>query len=393
MRTLFLFLALAVVPSPPLTAEPVTVEQLEQTLSTRRLSDKELAEQLSHMELTQRLSTTRLRVLTAHLPGKRSREALLVIADSSAFLDLPPSELPSLPAPDTATQKQIVSRAVDYVASAIHRMPDFLATRRLTRFEAKQVTRGVEHPAIVETHGFHVVDRTHANVRVRGGEEVADTTPAQAVSLMSGYSNWGVFGPLLGIVMADVMKGKMGWDHWEPGPTGPLAVFRYVVSEQSSHYNVSYCRFLGTNGWLRDYNVTPQYHGELAIDPESGAVMRLVLKTDLAPSPLLHTEHADESPLTRSDVVVEYGPVEIGGSRYICPVKSISIAGTWTRHIRGSMYEVARNPGKVQSVPLDKIEYSRTTGINDFTFGDYHVFRGDMKILPEVEQRSADTSR
>ncbi len=30
-------------------------------------------------------------------------------------------------------------------------------------------------------------------------------------------------------------------------------------------------------------------------------------------------------PITKADVLVEYGPVEIGGMTYICPVKSVAL--------------------------------------------------------------------
>jgi hypothetical protein len=58
------------------------------------------------------------------------------------------------------------------------------------------------------------------------------------------------------------------------------------------------------------------YHGEIAIDPLSGAILRLELVADLKSS----------TPLVRSDIMIEYGPAEIGGKTYICPVRSVSIS-------------------------------------------------------------------
>ena len=58
------------------------------------------------------------------------------------------------------------------------------------------------------------------------------------------------------------------------------------------------------------------YHGFIAVDPKNGAILRVTLQADLKPS----------DPLVRSDILVEYSPVEIGGKTYICPVKSVSIS-------------------------------------------------------------------
>ena len=74
--------------------EPATIAQLEQMLATARgKSDKALAKQLGDLELTERLSTSRLTKLQASAPGEKSRQALLVLSDVSAFHDLPAAEI------------------------------------------------------------------------------------------------------------------------------------------------------------------------------------------------------------------------------------------------------------------------------------------------------------
>jgi hypothetical protein len=66
---------------------PATVEQLENALRPARgASDREVARQLSRMELTERLNSMRLRALESALPGKKARQALIALADESVFL-------------------------------------------------------------------------------------------------------------------------------------------------------------------------------------------------------------------------------------------------------------------------------------------------------------------
>lgn len=73
---------------------PTTVEQLENALrAARGASDREVAWQLSRMELTERLNSMRLRALESALPGKKARQALVALADESVFLPPPAAEI------------------------------------------------------------------------------------------------------------------------------------------------------------------------------------------------------------------------------------------------------------------------------------------------------------
>ncbi len=80
----------------PAGIERVTVEQLEHALSALDgSSDAEIAQHLSSMELSERLNTARLATLQATLRGKKAREALVALADESAFLAPPSGEIPN----------------------------------------------------------------------------------------------------------------------------------------------------------------------------------------------------------------------------------------------------------------------------------------------------------
>jgi hypothetical protein len=353
---------------------PVTVEQLEQVLASEHgRPDKKVAERLGNLELTQRLSTAQLERLKAGLPGEKSRLALIALADASAFLDLPAKDISSNDAPDAATQRQIMSRAVDFVASTVSRMPDFFATRTTIRFQDMKVFPGDNPTIFASYHGYFVMDKLSTPVTYRNGQEVLESPGEKrhggGASSTRGLATWGVFGPLLGSVMTDVLNGKVGWGHWEKGSTGPLAVFRYAVPKDKASYVVRYCCFQTKWGWgeMGGFKTVPAYHGEIAIDPASGAVLRLVLKTDLQP----------EFPIKRSDVLVEYGPVEIGGKIFICPVKSISITKTGksvfserTFHDGNILKQAGANDGPLM------------TAINDVIFYNYHQFRSEVRILP-----------
>jgi hypothetical protein len=238
-----------------------------------------------------------------------------------------------------------------------------------TRFENQKLTYEAHGTFTLANRSFGLVDRFSATVTYRNGREVAEAASGKKgrsnMSSSTGLTSWGEFGPLLGVVVEDILRGKMGWSHWEQGPVGPVAVFRYMVPADKSNYIVRYCCFMGDRGKMRDFEGVPQYHGEIAVDPTSGAVFRLVVETDLDPA----------VPIDRADVAVEYSPVEIGGKSYICPVKSISI----TKAADFLFHGIVFNSGTIN--PRSIVE-PKVTAINDLVFDNYHQFRTEMRILP-----------
>ena len=64
-------------------ATSVTVDQLEQVLVAQEAAhrtDADIAQQLSGLELTERVSTARLARLKADLPGEKAQQALIALA-------------------------------------------------------------------------------------------------------------------------------------------------------------------------------------------------------------------------------------------------------------------------------------------------------------------------
>lgn len=368
MRKLALLLLFAECALPALAARRVTVEQLEQVLAAAHSrQDAKVAQQLSNLELTERLSAPRLLRWEAALPGPESRRALVVLADVSAFLEPPASEIPAAATPDLATQRQIMAMAVDYATKTLRNLPNFIATRDTIHFEDTPAAQRADASAIPYVP-LHAVNRFSDTVLYRDGNEVVNAEAAKhrkQGSAAPSLATSGVFGPILGTVLVDAGQGKIAWSHWEQGAEGPVAVFSFAVPRKESHYQVQFCCVPGnfSDGVFKEFS---GYHGEIAVDPVHGAILRLTLKADLKPS----------DPIDRSDILVEYGPVEIGGKTYICPVKSISITrapppSTQMRIYRGAFLD---NDGWTAREHLQTL-------LNDVVFTQYHVFRSDVRIL------------
>lgn len=352
-----LFFLLATVPT--FGANRVTVQQLEQIVtSARGQADGKLNQRLQDLELTERLSTELLARWQAEIPGSATRQTLLLLADESAFLQPPTGELPTIPPPTLAEQRQMIAHSADFAKKTISHLPDFYAARETLRFES-------DPAAANHTEPMHSLDSSRDTVLYRDGQEVVRLSAAgrKRYGLATpGLSTSGVFGPMLGSVLTDTAQGTLAWSHWEQGPGRPQAVFTYKIPQAKSHYRVE----LGL-----EYRDHPAYHGEFAVDPESGTILRLTMEAELEKS----------SVVVRSAVLVEYGPVTIAARTYICPLKSVTInvfypACTTTEigacgalaHVRG---------------------FKTLTSLNDVTFSQYHVFRADTRILSAENPLSA----
>jgi VWFA-related protein len=342
----------------------VTVEQLEQVLvAARGERDGEVARRLSDLELTERLSAAKLSGWMASLHGKNSRQVLTALADASAFLDPPAAEIPARTPPDLTEQRRIVFLAIDYLKNTFPKLPNFFATRTKIRYE--EPPEQVDQNSLGRTgdRRLRLADSSEATVFYRNGHEVVDSEVTKRNNQKEqdeGLITNGVFGPILGMVILDAITthSHLTWGHWEQGTTGPLAVFRYAIPEDTSHFDVWQCCPPDGDG-TTFFRKLAGYHGEIAVDPASGSILRLVLQADLNP-PL---------PLVRSDTLIEYGPVEIGGIIYICPVRSVAISRGRTVRVMQEWAESFSTYGPYETM------------LNDVSFGNYHVFRSESRIL------------
>jgi len=355
---------------PACNGEPVTVAQLEALLTqSQKLPDAELAAKLSDLQLSERLASARVAHWRATLPGAKAQRALLGLADRSAFLSLPSEDIPTAAAPDTAEQRRILALAATYVGKAIPQLPRFYAARNTIHFED---TPGNSIDGI-EGGSLRPVRISRTSVQYRDGQEIVDPglvkAAANTKNADQGLKTWGAFGPVLGLVLVDAAENKLSWGHWEQGNNGPLAVFRYAVPRDRSHYEVRYCCVAAAYGMeSNSFSVMSGYHGELAVDPATGVIVRVTLQAELS---------ADD-PISRADLAVEYGPVELGGTAYICPQHSASISMARTiRQLQDPSGHSWPAMGPVQML------------VNHVDFDQYHLFRAESRVLSGAEERSA----
>jgi VWFA-related protein len=360
----------------PSSAQPVTVAQLEQMLQAVAAgADKEAAGKLSGLELTERISGAKLQSWSTRLPGRKSRAALVAVADRSVFLALPPSEIPGAAQLDWVAQQRTLAKTLQYLNTTMIKLPDFSATRTTTQYDEPERKDQRLWKIVAMDQSLHLTKTFNTTVLFRDGKEVTDAIPELAwLTPQIGpqrqrklgvqgrlLDTQGTFGPILAMAFAGAVnsKSQFVFSHWEQGIDTPLAVFRYAVPLEVADFLVGFCCLADPDGTLV-FRKRTGYHGEIAINPANGAVLRLTVLADLEP----------RLPLSFTNIMVEYGSVTIAGKTYNLPTRSVSISRQRTVTILNEWGEKFGVYGRFETI------------LNDVAFGQYHLFHSESRMLP-----------
>jgi len=398
MSTILLLIALLA--QPAFAAQKVSTDELRQMLSALHgTSDKKIAKKISDLELTERLSHDEFDKLSATFPGKKSRTALQAVAAVSAFQDPPARTMLSDPHPDAPAQREILMRAAHFAEDQADQIPNFVALRGMDHFQDVRVSPYSNKIEYYTPGSFRLLERQTDDVRCSaGGDEVMEEpdkdldkrTSRQAQPLFyttiwgyhtvwgnltwdipnvapAGVRPTGAFGPWLQAVTGDVPGAKFEWAYWEAATSGKLAVFRFRIDAENSHYTIEYDSApsqLNPSHADHKYVATPGYHGEIAVDPLTGQVARIVAICDFAPG----------EELSAASMELEYGPVEMDGQSYILPIRGVSFSRSSlaTHHY---LFDSGASIG-------EQSDRFAVTSLDDLTFGDYRIYRPRIKIVP-----------
>ena len=370
----------------PPTRRPVTVRELEALIANAPdVSRSDLSHQLEGVQLTERLNSSKLAILEKQVRGSSAREALEVVADESAFLAPPADEILSAPSPDIATQHQIIAGTISYINTTIPRLPNFFATRMTVQYHELPPKPNQTWKTATGDESLHEGEIATAALRFHDGKEQVEDqslkgetgiarveqnlTNAPQKSGMERLQTIGTFGPILVAVMtaARLPHSELAWARWEQGENGPLAVFRYRVPQETQFFTAEFCCLANDFGAIHFKKSAP-FHGEIAVDPSTGAIMRLAIQADLE----------WRQPLEQSNVMVEYRPVRKGARTFICPSKSVSISRQ-----RRTMLIKEWGEGFRVYAPFETL-------LNEMRFEKYHIFGSTSRILPDFVEVPKD---
>jgi hypothetical protein len=122
------------------------------------------------------------------------------------------------------------------------------------------------------------------------------------LSAVAGTLTTGEFGSALLLIFQLSSATEFEWQKWETPHKRRLAIFRYRVTSEHSHYTLKAGQQTAIVG----------YHGLVAIDPESGAVFQWSVEA----------EPPKGYPMMESSIHLEYDYRKIDATEYLLPVRA-----------------------------------------------------------------------
>ena len=190
------------------------------------------------------------------------------------------------------------SASLEYVKS----LPDFTCTQVVRRFIELTLPKGW-HPVDILTVKLSYVDQNEDRKLVLVNGQPADK-PEESTG---GLVNTGEFGGMLETVFDPASEARFRWESWQTIGDRPAAVYSYEVDQPHSRYSLR----IGEQSPSQE--VVVGYRGLVAVDRETGEVLRLVYQASEIPK---------DFPIQNVSVTVDYGFANAGGKRYLLPIRS-----------------------------------------------------------------------
>jgi hypothetical protein len=303
----------------------------------KRQDDKQIAKTLAKLILVQRLDAIVIEQMESEGAGPRTVEELARLAEVTAELP-PPTPPPAFshpPIPSRDEMEAAIHKARAYGLSYVSNLPNFLCDENIVRYEdlkgrgawEKRDTLGVRL-------GFEDREEKDTLVSFNGKPS---TSPLSSVA---GARTSGEFGALMIQILDPASHGKFRWDHWTLLRNRPTQVYAYRINAADSHYKLVF-------GLENQHSETVSaMEGLLYLDGQSLEIVRIAN----------HAAEIDASfPVRLASTTVDYAAQEIGGKRYVLPLRAEIRLSTVQIHTRNI---------------IEFSGYRKFEGRSTITFGD-----------------------
>jgi hypothetical protein len=288
------------------TQQAVSVQQLVEFLRSSikmRTPDKQVADYVHKMRLTQKLDDKVIEQLQGDGLGPKTVNALRDISASTA--NLPPAVLkkpdPPPPPPEPPSyndQYAILAEAREYAINYTKTLPDFLCL---------QVTRRYYDPN--GSDNYRQYDTVRSKVSYFEQHEkyellsVNDKFMTGSYETLGGTLSSGEFGSMMREIFEERTDAEFHWLRWATLRGRRAHVYSYVVDREHSQWSIE-------DRTAHD-RVTPGYSGLVYVDRDTHTVMRITLNAEGIPPTF---------PIQEADDRLDYDAAEIGGHTFILPM-------------------------------------------------------------------------
>src|SRR5579884_1580864 len=304
--------------------QSLTVEKLvsflqssQKMIKEGKMTDKELANFLSKVTLTERLDDRTIEDLQGQGIGPKTLDALHALRDRSqnlAAAKLAPLNAKPAPIPPPSSEEQaaIISEVRDYALNYSKSLPDFICT---------QVTRRYAAPAPGTKYGgaagsdptWYLQDTLTVKLSYFDQKEdyklilVNNSMTNQDYKSLGGATTTGDFGSMMREIFEPSTQAHFEWDHWATLRGRRTLVFSYRVDQSRSQWHIN---------TTAKMDIVPAYRGLVYVDRDTHMVTRVTLEAIDVPAGF---------PIKRAETVLDYDYQDISGHTFLLPLKASTI--------------------------------------------------------------------
>ena len=292
-------------------ASGYTVAQIKQFITSAiqlKNPDKDVAEMLRKMKLSERLDLDTVEALQNEGAGPKTVAVLKALATESASLPVaqppvpkPPPVLP--PPPSSEEQAKLLDEVRDYAVNYTKRLPDFICleqTRRYVDTTGRDSWRQLD----VLTARLSYFNQKEDYKLVSQNDKVSTNGSYTAVG---GAMSMGDFGTTMRDIFDPQSHATFAWERWTGLRKRWTHVFSFRVPLEFSRYTIEY------QGESKEdvQRITVGYHGSVFVDKEFNTIVRITQEADNIP-PSFPVQQAKET--------LDYDYIKIGDSEFFLPL-------------------------------------------------------------------------
>ncbi|MEX2260483.1 MAG: hypothetical protein WD696_00955 [Bryobacteraceae bacterium] len=293
-----------------LTAAAQTTLNVDQLVSFVKSSiqlrhpDKQVANYLSKLKLSERLSASIVEDLEAAGVGPKTLEALRNLTEETRSLPPPQPKTVQvaspIPAPSPEEQKRVIEEARQYAIHYSQRLPDFICTQITRRhYDPSGLELWQQHDVITARLSYFDQKEDYKLVLIN------NRLTQQSYESLGGASSTGEFGSLLRQVFEEKSRTRFEWERWATLRGRRAHVFKYRVAQPNSQWSISYEKRL---------EIISGYKGLLYVDRDTGFVLRVTLEAEDIPASF---------PIHEASTVLDYDFTKIGEAEFMLPLRAV----------------------------------------------------------------------
>jgi hypothetical protein len=307
------------------TAQSLSVDKLvaflqssEKLISEGKMTDREVANYISKIKLTERLDDRTIEDLQGSGKiGPKTLQALQSLRDRTQTLAAARPVIPEPkpvppPPPSSIEQAAIIDEVREYALAYSKNLPDFICTQVTRRYAAP--APGTRYGGGAESEPrWQALDVLQIRLSYFQQKEeyklilVNNTMTTQDYKTLGGATSTGDFGSMMREIFEHATQARFEWDHWATLRGRRTMAFAYHVSQLRSQWHINYDRRL---------DLVPAYHGLVYVDKNTHEIMRITLEAEGIPPSF---------PVRRADTILDYDYQDISGRTFLLPLKAQTI--------------------------------------------------------------------